>query len=110
MIFFSEDFGLTDMESGTLFSLTAALTLTYGLLISGYLIDNAGVKPCLLIGSFLLTLCRMSAVFVTSKRDLYLVMTTVAPMGLSLCKLRIKSNLMNRYSNNDIRNKEMHRR
>lgn len=85
MLFFSEEFGMTDIECGLVYSLGAILTFIYGLFFSGYLIDNAGVKPCLLIGSLLLSITRLSCCFITSKRDLYLIFTTIVPIGLSMC-------------------------
>jgi predicted MFS family arabinose efflux permease len=77
---------LTDLECGTLYSLAAGLTFFYGLFFSGYLIDNAGVKPCMLLGSLFLSVARFLACIIETKRDLYLIFTTIIPLGLSLCK------------------------
>jgi predicted MFS family arabinose efflux permease len=76
---------MNEMECGTLYSIAAGLTFFYGLLFSGYLIDNAGVKSCLLLGSFLLSIARILMVIVKTKQDLYLIMCTLVPMGMSLC-------------------------
>jgi hypothetical protein len=59
----------------------------HGLFFSGYLIDNAGVKRCMLLGSFLLFVSRFLLCIIETKRDLYLLFTTITPLGLSLCKL-----------------------
>src|SRR5690606_22860069 len=87
MLFFSEEFGMTDIECGLVYSLGAVLTFFYGLFFSGYLIDNAGVKPSLLLGSLLLTISRLSLCFITTKQDLFIIFTTIVPIGLSLCKI-----------------------
>lgn len=77
---------MTDIECGLVYSLGAGLTFVYGLFFSGYLIDNAGVKPCLLLGSLLLTITRLLCCFISHKRDLYIIFTTIVPIGMSLCK------------------------
>ena len=85
MIFFTDEFQLTDVECGTLYSMAAGLTFVYGLIFSGYMIDNAGVKNCMLLGSLLLSVARLLISTIDTKEDLYLVFSTVAPLGLSLC-------------------------
>lgn len=84
---------MDEYECGMLYSLTAGLTFFYGLLFSGYLIDSAGVKPCLLLGSLLLGVTRCLIVVINTKFDLYLIFTTIMPLGLSLCKIKIFHNL-----------------
>jgi len=86
MIFFTSEFGLSDYECGIFYSLIAALTFLYGLFISGYVIDNAGVKPALLLGCFFLTLTRLLVSLMHDKQTLYLIGYTIMPLGLSLCK------------------------
>jgi dipeptide/tripeptide permease len=59
LLYLKEEIGLTQTESGLIYSLTACLTFVYGLLFSGYLIDKAGVRISLIIGSLCLTLARL---------------------------------------------------
>ena len=77
---------MEDGETGTLYSLTAGLSFVYGLFFSGYLIDNSGVKPCLLLGSFLLAVSRLLIVIITEKLYLYIIFCSLVPLGMSLCK------------------------
>jgi len=86
MLFFGKEFGLTEYECGTLYSMIAALTFFYGLFFSGYLIDHAGVKACMLMGSLFLAVSRVLIVIINQKFDLYLICTTTIPMGMSMCK------------------------
>lgn len=68
MLFFHDEFGLNDVECGTLYSFTAVLAFLYGLFISGFFIDYAGVKASLLMGSFLLSTARLLICFITTKQ------------------------------------------
>lgn len=87
IIFFGAEFNFDEYECGLLYSITAGLTFLYGLFLSGYLIDNAGVKTCMMLGSLFLCATRVLFVIVETKFDVYLICTTVFPIGLSMCKL-----------------------
>lgn len=87
MLFFVEEFGLTEYECGILYSMIAGLTFIYGLFFSGYLIDSAGVKACMLLGSLFLGVSRILITMIDKKFDLYLICTTTIPLGMSMCKL-----------------------
>ena len=86
MVFFGKEFALTEMECGQVYSMAAGLTFLYGIFFSGYLIDRAGIKACLLLGSLLLSISRVLLCVVHTQFALYLIMATVMPMGLSLCR------------------------
>lgn len=87
MLFFGKEFGLTEYECGILYSMIAGLTFIYGLVFSGYLIDSAGIKACMLLGSLLLGISRILIVIVNKKFEIYLICTTTIPLGMSMCKL-----------------------
>jgi hypothetical protein len=89
MLFYHDEFGMDDVECGLLYSMCALLIFFYGLLISGFIIDTAGVKVSLLLGSALLTTARFTITFTKSKTLLYIAMTTIAPLGFSLCKINM---------------------
>lgn len=86
ILFFNKEFQMDEVECGTVYSIAAGLTFLYGLFISGYLIDNCGVKPCLLLGSFLAAVSRFLIMIVSEKRHLKIIMFTTIPLALSLCK------------------------
>lgn len=86
ILFFSNEFNLSEYECGVLYSMTAGLTFIYGLFFSGYLIDTAGVKTCMLLGSLFLAITRILLVIIDKKYDLYLICATTFPLGLSMCK------------------------
>ena len=54
-----EKLAFTESESGTLYMMTAALIFIYGVTIAGYLIDSAGVKTSLMLGSMCSALARL---------------------------------------------------
>lgn len=86
ILFFGTEFNLSEYECGVLYSITAGLTFLYGLFLSGYLIDNAGVKMCMILGSMFLGVTRLLMAIVETKFDLYLICSTTFPIGLSMCK------------------------
>jgi dipeptide/tripeptide permease len=86
-LFFQNEFGMDQFECGIVYSLAAIMTFIYGLLFGGYIIDcGMGVKPCMLLGSLLLAIARFLPVILTSKNEVYIVMATIVPFGMSLCK------------------------
>ena len=77
---------MDEYESGRLYSMAAGLTFLYGLFISGYLINCAGVKTSLLFGSLLLTTSRLLFTLADDKIYVYILFSTTIPLGMSLCK------------------------
>ena len=56
----------------------------YGLTISGYLIDKIGVKYSLILGFSMITLAKFLLTFVESRLQLYFIMCTISPFGISV--------------------------
>jgi dipeptide/tripeptide permease len=50
MLYLRDEMGFSETDSGILYSATAFLIFLYGVTVAGYLIDNYGVKPALLLG------------------------------------------------------------
>jgi len=67
-----------------LYSIAAGLTFLYGFIISGYLIDRGGVKLSMVLGSLMLTGARFLLAFGKEKWIIYVVFTTLTPLGMSL--------------------------
>ena len=55
---------MTQQEAGILFCVTAIFLFSYGLSISGYLIDKLGVKYSLLIGLLSISIAKFLLTFV----------------------------------------------
>ena len=60
------------------------LLFAYGLTISGYLIDKMGVKYSLIVGFLMITTAKFMLTFVESLTQLYIIMCTIAPFGISI--------------------------
>ena len=75
---------MTQQEAGILFCVSAICLFTYGLTISGYMIDRFGVKTSLLVGFSLMTLSKFMLTFIESTFHLYLIMCTISPFGISI--------------------------
>lgn len=84
MIYFHEDYNLSSYDCGILYTLVAALTFVYGLLISGWIMDNAGCKLSCILGSFFLLLSRLFIPLTSLKSHIFILGTTLYPLGLSL--------------------------
>jgi len=56
----------------------------YGLTISGYLIDKLGIKYSLIIGYTSLMFAKLVLTFADSLNQLYIVMCTLSPFGISI--------------------------
>ena len=84
LVFCEYEFGMTQQEAGTLFCVSAMLLFAYGLTISGYLIDKMGVKYSLVLGFLMITTAKFLLTFVASLTQLYVIMCTIAPFGISI--------------------------
>lgn len=84
LVFCEYEFGMTQQEAGILFCVTAMFLFTYGLTISGYLIDKMGVKYSLVLGFLMITVAKFMLTFADSLTQLYLIMCTISPFGISI--------------------------
>ena len=75
---------MTPSEAGILFCISACCLFVYGLTISGFIIDKIGVKGSLLLGLTLYACGKFILVFAETRLQLYVVMTTVLPLGISI--------------------------
>jgi MFS family permease len=57
---------------------------TYGLTISGFIIDKLGVKISLMLGLSLYAVAKFILIFADTRLQLYIVMVTIAPFGISI--------------------------
>lgn len=86
MLYLRKDMQMSEKESGVMYSVTAILTFTYGLLIGGYMIDKWGVKMTMVTGSICLAIARLGISLANRKWMTQVLFTTLFPLGLSLCK------------------------
>lgn len=84
LIYCQYEFKMSPWEAGALFALSALCLFTYGLTISGYIIDKLGVKWSLMIGLALYALANFMLLFAENRVQLYIVMLTIAPLGISI--------------------------
>lgn len=84
LVFCQYEFGMTQQEAGVLFCISAMFLFGYGLTISGYMIDKLGVKLSLTIGFIMITISKFMLTFVSSLTQLYFIMCTISPFGISI--------------------------
>ncbi len=84
LLYCEYEYHMTQSEAGMLFCGTALCLFTYGLFISGFVIDKLGIKVSLNIGLSLYALGKFMLIFADSRFQLYLVMLTVMPLGISI--------------------------
>jgi fucose permease len=75
---------MTPSEAGILFCISACCLFVFGLTISGFIIDKIGVKGSLILGLTLYASGKFILVFSETRVQLYCVMTTVLPLGISI--------------------------
>jgi MFS family permease len=75
---------MSPSEAGILFCISAICLFTFGLTITGFLIDKCGVKTSLMIGLSLYATGKFLLIFAEYRWQLYLIMTTVTPLGISI--------------------------
>ena len=66
LVFCQYEFGLTQGEAGILFCVSALFLFAFGLTISGYLIDTAGVKTSMLLGMTAIMISKFLLTFIDS--------------------------------------------
>ena len=75
---------MSPSEAGILFCCSALFLFTYGLTISGYIIDKLGVKISLIIGLTLYAIAKFILIFADNRITLWVTMCTLAPFGISI--------------------------
>ena len=75
---------MSPSEAGILFCVSAICLFVFGLTITGPLLDKLGIKISLLIGLSLYALTKFLLIFIEYRWQLYLVMNTIAPLGVSI--------------------------
>lgn len=75
---------MTPSEAGILFCISALCLFCFGLTISGFIIDKVGVKGSLILGLTLYAVGKFILVFAETRLQLYIIMTTVIPLGISI--------------------------
>ncbi len=83
-LFLSDDFGMTDIQAGTVYGAWGALITVFGL-FTGTVIDNLGVAKCLRIG-FVLSFVTRVVIFACTSREVLLVCLLITlPFSNCLC-------------------------
>ena len=78
------EFGMTSSEAGLVFCISAICLFTYGITIAGFIIDKTNVKYSLMIGLSLYATGKFILIFADTRLQLWIVMTTVFPLGISI--------------------------
>ncbi|KAL7490644.1 hypothetical protein ACHAWT_000202 [Skeletonema menzelii] len=100
-LFLSEDFGLSDVEAGTIYGAWGALITVFGL-FTGTIIDKLGVAKCLRIGFILSFVTRVMLFMCTSK--FVLLFCTLVSLPLANCLgIPVLTIGLRRYTNNENR-------
>lgn len=84
LLFCQYEFHMTVWETGVLFCFTAICLLTYGLTISGFIIDKLGVKFSIFIGFSLYAASKFFLIFIDNRAQLYFIMLTILPFAISI--------------------------
>ena len=66
LVFCEYEFNMTQSEAGLLFCITALFLFTFGLTISGYIIDRIGVKYSLILGFLCISIAKFVLTFADS--------------------------------------------
>ncbi len=100
-IFLSQDFGLSDVEAGTIYGAWGALITVFGL-FTGTIIDRLGVAKSLRIGFVLSFITRVMLLLCTSKN--VLLFCTLVTLPLANCLgIPVLTIGLRRYTNNENR-------
>ena len=100
-LFLSEDFGMSDVEAGTIYGTWGALITVFGL-FTGTIIDKLGVAKCLRIGFILSFVTRVMLFTCTSKH--VLLFCTLVSLPLANCLgIPVLTIGLRRYTNNENR-------
>jgi POT family proton-dependent oligopeptide transporter len=100
-LFLSQDFGMSDVEAGTIYGAWGALITVFGL-FTGTIIDRLGVAKCLRIGFILSFITRIMLFTCTSKN--VLLFCTLVSLPLANCLgIPVLTIGLRRYTNNENR-------
>ena len=75
---------MSTSEAGILFCISAICLFVYGLTITGPLVDKLGIKISLIIGLGFYSFAKFLLVFIEYRYQLYIIMTTIAPLAISV--------------------------
>ena len=100
-LFLSEDFGLSDVEAGTIYGAWGALITVFGL-FTGTIIDRLGVAKSLRVG-FILSFVTRLTLFICTSRHVLLFCTLVSLPLANCLGIPVLTIGLRRYTNNDNR-------
>lgn len=78
------EYEMSPQEAGIVFCVLALCLFIYGITFAGYIIDKTNVKYALMIGFILYSIGKFILIFAASRLQLWLVMVTLIPFGISL--------------------------
>lgn len=84
LLFCQYEFKMSQFEAGSLFCFFALSLFFYGLFVAGIIIDKMGVKNSLLLGLVLYAITKFILIFAEYRWQLYILMTTIGPLGISI--------------------------
>ena len=84
LLYCQYEYHMTQSEAGILFAISAICLFVYGIGISGYIIDKVGVKWSLMLGLSLYAAAKFFLIFIETRMQLYIIMLTIAPLGISI--------------------------
>ncbi|KAL7440187.1 hypothetical protein ACHAXM_007223 [Skeletonema potamos] len=100
-LFLSQDFGMSDVEAGTIYGAWGALITVFGL-FTGTIIDRLGVAKCLRIG-FILSFITRIMLFTCTSKNVLLFCTLVALPLANCLGIPVLTIGLRRYTNNENR-------
>lgn len=84
LLYCQYEFNMSTSEAGILFCISAICLFTYGLTITGPVVDKLGVKTSLMIGLVGYSITKFLLVFIEYRYQLYIIMCTIAPLAISI--------------------------
>jgi MFS family permease len=100
-LFLSDDFGMTDIQAGTIYGAWGALITVFGL-FTGTVIDNLGVAKCLRIG-FVLSFLTRVVIFATNSRNVLLTCLLITLPFSNCLGIPVLTVGIRRYTNDENR-------
>ena len=84
LLYCQYEYNMSPSEAGIVFCVSALFLFTYGLTISGFIIDKLGVKYSLCLGLILYAVAKFFLIFAETRETLWFIMCTLAPLGISI--------------------------
>mmetsp|Transcript_18543 Transcript_18543/g.34127 ORF Transcript_18543/g.34127 Transcript_18543/m.34127 type:complete len:272 (+) Transcript_18543:119-934(+) len=100
-LFLSDDFGMSDVQAGSIYGAWGALITVFGL-FTGTVIDNLGVAKCLRIG-FVLSFFSRVAIFACNSREVLLICLLITLPFSNCLGIPVLSVGIRRYTNDENR-------